>query len=105
MECQCSTGVGKGLKDPAMMVFVPEEAKANCEEKTKTHKIKLVSSGLRDDNNSNNVLLRKLRLTPHLRSLTTQTRVKMPKSETKTAQTTGASEVGHRVSGNALKKQ
>jgi hypothetical protein len=32
----------------------------DCEEKIKTHKIKLVSSGLRDDNNSINVLLRKL---------------------------------------------
>jgi ribosomal protein L21E len=28
MECQCSTGVDKELKDPAMMVFVSEEAKA-----------------------------------------------------------------------------
>jgi hypothetical protein len=65
----------------------------------------LVSSGLRDDNNSINVLLRKLWLTPHLRSLTPQTRVKMPKSEPKTAQTTGVREVGPRVPGNDLKKQ
>jgi hypothetical protein len=32
----------------------------DCEEKLKTGKIKLVSSGLRDDNNSIKVLLRKL---------------------------------------------
>jgi hypothetical protein len=53
--------VGKVLKNPAMMVFVAEEAKARTvKEKNKTHKIKLVSSGLRDDNNSVNILLRKL---------------------------------------------
>jgi hypothetical protein len=34
----------------------------------------LVSSGLRDDNNSINVLLRKLWLTPHFIPLTPQTR-------------------------------
>jgi hypothetical protein len=52
--------VGKGLKDPAMMGFVAEEAKSRTvKKKTKTRKIKLVSSGLRDDNNSANVLLRK----------------------------------------------
>jgi hypothetical protein len=89
-----------------MMVFVAEEAKARTvKKKTNTHKIKLVSWGLRDDNNSVNILLRKLWLTPHLRSLTPQTRVKMPKSEAKTTETTGVREVGLRVPGNGLNKQ
>jgi hypothetical protein len=36
--------VGKGLKDPVMMVFVAEEAKARTvKKKTNTCKIKLVS--------------------------------------------------------------
>jgi hypothetical protein len=44
-----------------MMEFVAEEGQGkDCEEKNKTHKMKLVSSGLSDDNNSINILLRKL---------------------------------------------
>jgi hypothetical protein len=54
-------GVDKGLKDPALMNVCGRRSQSkDCEEKTKTCKIKLVSSGLRDDNNSINVLLRKL---------------------------------------------